>query len=351
MANGQRQSAERSLTYTVSPRGSIIHGTQCSPQPFLRAILASGYPINPPLEIPLADSRAHKLMVVYSNGWHAVPSPEAFSRHSGTCVVLGDRTASNPPHKIKLGDCFRLGSVGVVVSEMRLFNGEEQRLDAKTLQYLKDESLTIEANDELATLAVDEGDQYRDDNGNPLEQTEKDNDSAVDTNSVKSVDPNGGGVGGGEKFICYMCYETHDTPEDPLVAPCECRGDTRYLHVQCLQKWYQSSVCGPQSQVIRTTGNGAPACKICGTAYKTAFIRSDGKRANLLEVSYPTIPLIYFSSNYSHVYSWSLPVPTSRSWWSPGTTPTAASSTPSSASTSGGYLTTMWLIWIVTMSW
>lgn len=41
----------------------------------------------------------------------------------------------------------------------------------------------------------------------------------------------------GERFVCYMCYETHDTPSDPLVAPCDCKGDTRYLHVQCLQKW------------------------------------------------------------------------------------------------------------------
>ena len=32
------------------------------------------------------------------------------------------------------------------------------------------------------------------------------------------------GIANGERFICYMCYETHDTAEDPLVAPCECRG-------------------------------------------------------------------------------------------------------------------------------
>ena len=32
--------------------------------------------------------------------------------------------------------------------------------------------------------------------------------------------------------------------EDALVAPCDCRGDTRYLHVQCLQKWYQASITG-----------------------------------------------------------------------------------------------------------
>ena len=50
------------------------------------------------------------------------------------------------PFPIKLGDCFRLGSVGLVVSEMRTADGgDDQRLDNKTLQYLKDEALEFEA--------------------------------------------------------------------------------------------------------------------------------------------------------------------------------------------------------------
>ena len=67
-------------------------------------------------------------------------------------------------------------------------------------------------------------------------------------------------------------------------APLYTLSPTRYLHVQCLQKWYQASITGVQTQVIRTTGNGAPACKICGSAYKTAFRRADGRKASLLEV-------------------------------------------------------------------
>lgn len=84
-----------------------------------------------------------------------------------------------------------------------------------------------------------------------------------------------------------MCYESHDTPEDHLVAPCACKGDTRYLHVQCLQKWYQSSLSGWRSLVIRTTGSGAPACKICGMAYKTTLTNQDGVKTNLLEAEHP----------------------------------------------------------------
>jgi len=91
------------------------------------------------------------------------------------------------------------------------------------------------------------------------------------------------GMAMGERFICYMCYETHDTLEDPLVAPCDCRGDTRYLHVQCLQRWYQTSMHSHRAQVIRMTGSGAPACKICGGAYKTTFKKQDGTKASMLE--------------------------------------------------------------------
>lgn len=62
--------------------------------------------------------------------------------------------------------------------------------------------------DELATLAVDEGDKYHDDEGNLIEYGENiksnndsdeiDNESGVDTNSVKSVDRNENDHNGGE---------------------------------------------------------------------------------------------------------------------------------------------------------
>jgi hypothetical protein len=211
--------------------------------------------------------------------------------------VLGDRAASSAPFPIKTGDCFRLGSVGLVVSEMRRggLGEEEVRMDARTLQFLKEESIAFESQEYMATLAADERDQeeeaaspsHKAQGAGGLEDLEGGNSpmsSPATFASNSNSSPDRQGIANGEKFICYMCYETHNTSEDSLVAPCDCKGDTRYLHVQCLQKWYHSSVNGVQSQVIRTTGNGAPACKICGAAYKTTFRRPDGKKASLLEV-------------------------------------------------------------------
>ena len=233
------------------------------------------------------------MLVTYSEGWYAIPAPEIFSRNSGTCLILGDRSHTSQPYAMKLGDCFRLGSVGLVVTEMKLNGEEAQRLDGSIVQFLKDECLAFDSADDMAALAMDENDALQENSshfgGGDLEHsfsfvsealTEK-----TDATSHDSPPPCSKGLGltNGERFICYMCYETHDTADDPLVAPCDCRGDTRYLHVQCLQKWYQTSMNSHRAQVIRITGSGAPACKICGGAYKTAFKKTDGTKASLLE--------------------------------------------------------------------
>ena len=59
---------------------------------------------------------------------HAVTSwtTQAFSRHSGTCRLLGDRKHPPAPHALRVGDFLRVGSVGVVVVEAH--DGRECRV-------------------------------------------------------------------------------------------------------------------------------------------------------------------------------------------------------------------------------
>jgi hypothetical protein len=306
--NSGRRLGESQVSHVITPKGSILYGSLFNPAPIQRgrssqvpnmifliyllfiAIGNSTFPILVPGELLIPDSRAHKLLVTYCQGWHLIPFPEVFSRHSGTCLVIGDRNVNGPPFQIKVGDCFRLGSVGLVVSEMKIDDENEHKIDARTLQFLKDEALAFDTNEDLAALATDE--MNPDEKGaGDLQFNQSFDDDQTNRNSLDEPVPGSpnadftAGLTGGEKFICYMCYETHNTPEDPLIAPCECKGDTRFLHVHCLQKWYHTSAFGSHSQVVRTTGNGAPACKICGAAYKTNFKRQDGRKASILEVS------------------------------------------------------------------
>ena len=192
-------------------------------------------------------------------------------------MVVGDRLYQHPAVPIKLGDCFRLGSVGIVVSEIKSADGVEQKLDSKALQYLRDEAVAFDIAEEEACLAADEGgfdddqpvglnapdpgnsptvtspgmskkgkklrklysenatldgmedgDDYEGNDTDQENEDEKDmmSHSMMGENARKEI----------SKYFCYMCYESHDTALDPLVAPCLCRGDTRYLHVQCLRK-------------------------------------------------------------------------------------------------------------------
>jgi hypothetical protein len=259
-AAANRPTSDQKSEILITAKGALFHGSQFPSTEILSTL--SSVQSSPQL-VPLMDTRTHHFLITYLNGWYAFTSPEFFSRHSGTCIIIGDRSSPGRPYALKVGDCFRLGSVGVVVSEIKTDRGVEQKLDTNRLQYLREEALAFDGEDEAA-LAAEE------------EELDKKKEEKVTT-------PGDHNQQNGSTFFCYMCYETHDTPEDHLVAPCDCKGDTRYLHVQCLQKWYQSSVCGAKSLVIRTTGNGAPACKICGAAYKTAF-RNNGVKTNLLEV-------------------------------------------------------------------
>ena len=38
--------------------------------------------------------------------------------------------------------------------------------------------------------------------------------------------------------ICYACVDEENMDQKSLITPCECIGDTRYVHVECLCKWY-----------------------------------------------------------------------------------------------------------------
>ncbi len=54
------------------------------------------------------------------------------------------------------------GSVGVVVSEIKSsIEADEERLDARKLQYLKDDALAFDSEEEMAALAAEEEEIWR----------------------------------------------------------------------------------------------------------------------------------------------------------------------------------------------
>lgn len=143
LVSGSKKKEEEYSLYTITPRGAIISGSNCNPHVHIKEALANYGYTEPPLEINLSDSRAHRVLIIHTDRWYVAPSQEYFSRHSGTCIVLGDKKSTSQPFEIKIGDCFRLGSVGLVVAEVKTVNGEEQHLDSKQLDVLIDEGICL----------------------------------------------------------------------------------------------------------------------------------------------------------------------------------------------------------------
>jgi len=65
--------------------------------------------------------------------------------------------------------------------------------------------------------------------------------------------------------ICYMCCDDSTTPDNPLVAACECKGGTKWVHLGCLEKWLCSETEN-RSCVILTDAKEL-VCKVCRSPY------------------------------------------------------------------------------------
>ena len=83
------------------------------------------------------DETSNRLRVAYfENRYWCLPNNDAFSSHTGTCRLLGNKRLSGPAYPLKVGDFVRLGSVGLVVSEIRTHTRNE-RLSSTDVQKLR----------------------------------------------------------------------------------------------------------------------------------------------------------------------------------------------------------------------
>jgi len=80
---------------------------------------------------------------------------------------------------------------------------------------------------------------------------------------------------------CYMCFDEEDTPENPMITPCKCSGDTRYVHLDCLRKWHTAEA---DNQVCFLSSVDA-TCSVCKTTFRSDFKLKDGRMVKLFKSS------------------------------------------------------------------
>jgi len=138
--NSQSSGKKKYTGFTIKPEGVIIQGSNRSRSSSVD--LGAEYAMHVGRKLQryeLSDTRACQLLVTtHGKNFWVVPAPETFSRHSGTCRLLGDRKHPPAPHTLQVGDFLRVGSVGVVVIETH--DGIENRVlsEEKIQKIMKD---------------------------------------------------------------------------------------------------------------------------------------------------------------------------------------------------------------------
>lgn len=85
----------------------------------------------------------------------------------------------------------------------------------------------------------------------------------------------------GDHPVCYMCFDEEDTEENPMITPCKCSGDTKYVHVECLRKWHTAEA---DNQICFLSSVDA-TCSVCKSTFKSDFKLSDGRQVKLFKSS------------------------------------------------------------------
>lgn len=255
--NNSQSTKKKFTQFMVKPEGVIIQGTNRSRTH--ANDLGSEYAMHIGRKLQryeLSDTRACQLLVTtHAKSFWVVPAPEAFSRHSGTCRLLGDKKHPVASHVLQVGDFLRVGSVGVVVIETH--NGKENRIlsEEKIQSIMRD---TTNSNGGFLDLAETD-----------------DGENSDDSMREGKKQPTG------DSPFCYMCFDDEDTEENPLISPCKCRGDTRYVHVNCLRKWHTAEA---DNQICFLSSVDA-TCSVCKTTFKSDFKLKDGRLVKLFKSS------------------------------------------------------------------
>jgi hypothetical protein len=85
----------------------------------------------------------------------------------------------------------------------------------------------------------------------------------------------------GDHPVCYMCFDEEDTEDNPMITPCKCSGDTKYVHVECLRKWHTAEA---DNQICFLSSVDA-TCSVCKSSFKSDFKLRDGRHVKLFKSS------------------------------------------------------------------
>lgn len=99
---------------------------------------------------------------------------------------------------------------------------------------------------------------------------------------------------GNSTAMCRICLLEGPGDDDPLIAPCKCKGSIEYVHLRCLRYWIRGRLN------ISDNPNGSYfyqplACELCKAVYPT-HVQQEEKKSPLVEVPRTQPPFVVLES-------------------------------------------------------
>lgn len=94
-----------------------------------------------------------------------------------------------------------------------------------------------------------------------------------------------------QSTTCRICLLEGPGEDDPLIAPCQCKGSIEYVHLRCLRYWIRGRLNLSSDNPSGSYFYQPLACELCKAVYPT-YISEDSKRTPLVEVPRTQPPFI-----------------------------------------------------------
>jgi len=90
--------------------------------------------------------------------------------------------------------------------------------------------------------------------------------------------------------MCRICLMEEDDDDDPLIAPCACKGTIEYIHLGCLRHWIRDRLNWSNASVGSYFYQALP-CELCQAIYPT-YVTVGGEQTPLVEAPGTQPPFI-----------------------------------------------------------
>ncbi|CAE7357416.1 ALKBH8 [Symbiodinium natans] len=94
------------------------------------------------------------------------------------------------------------------------------------------------------------------------------------------------------KLLCRICLLEGPGEDDPLIAPCQCKGSIEYVHLGCLRHWIRGRL-NLSDRPLGSYFYRPLTCELCKSVYPTYIHTNSGQdRSPLVEVPFTQPPFI-----------------------------------------------------------